>query len=158
MFLVLFLAVLVAACDGNGSAALPSSSRAPDPPAAVAVVPSASEVPPSATTTPPASEPRKPERAPAVRVAPKTLAVSWSAYLGRRIQLRCRPVRRIDFVRTLITAGGERFVVPGSPDVTPCSATTSTFTVIGSASVAIAGRTMLPELLLEDGDGEEPPR
>lgn len=143
------------ACESGGSSAPSSALRSQEAPVAFAVVPRASEVPPSATATLPVAEPPTPERPPAVRVAPRTLAVSWQSYLGQRIQLRCRPVRRVDFMRTLIVADGLRFVIVGSPEVTPCGATTSTFTVVGSASVAIAGRTVLPELLLDEGDGED---
>lgn len=106
--LALLLAVFVVACDGPGSAGLPSASRVSDVPAAVAAIPSASKIPPRATATPPVEEPPSPDRALAIRGAPRTLAVSWSAYLGRRVQLRCTPVRRIDFVRTLVVADGER--------------------------------------------------
>lgn len=150
--------LLVVACDGPGSAAPPSSSHSQDPPTVLAAVPRPSEIPPSATTARAASEPPTPERPPPVRVAPRTLAVSWQSYLGRRVSLRCRPVRRIDFVRTLVVAGAERFVVTGSPNATPCGPATSTFVVMGSSSVAISGRTVLPELLLEDVGGEELPR
>lgn len=158
---VMFLAMLIllvccAACDAGDFVGPPSASRSQESPAAVVVVPSASEVPPNATTTPPVEEPRTSERTPAIRAAPRTLAVSWSAYLGRRVLLSCRPVRRIDLTRTLVVAGGERFVVTGPARATPCGATTSTFIVMSSTTVPIAGRTVLPELLLEDdGDGDD---
>lgn len=84
--------------------------------------------------------------------------MSWPSYLGRRVSLSCRAVRRVDVVRTIVVAEGARFVTVGPPDVTPCGVTTSTFTVIGSTSVSISGRTVLPELLLEDGDGAALPR
>lgn len=155
MLVALLLTVLAVACDASGSSGSPSTSRVPDPPAAVAAVPKPSEISANATTTPHAEKPRESERPPPLRVTPKTLATSWSAYLGRRVQLPCQPVRRLDLTRTLVVAGGEKFVVMGPPDVTPCLASTSTFTVMGSASVAMAGRTILPELLLEDGDGKD---
>lgn len=155
MFVALLLTVLVVGCDASGSSGPPSTSRSSEPPAALLPTPSASEIPSSATTTPPRAEPPTPERPPPVHVAPRTLATSWQSYLGERVQLRCRPVRRIDFTRTLVVAGGERFVITGPPDVTPCETTTSTFTVMGSTAVPIAGRTVLPELLLEDDGGGE---
>lgn len=85
------------------------------------------------------------------RVFPRTLAASCQSYLGRRVSLACRPVRRIDFTRTLVVASEERFVIVGSPDLVPCGPNTSTFTVIGSSGVKIAGRIVLPELLLDEG-------
>ncbi len=151
---VLFL-LYCAACDGSASAGISSASRASEPPAAILPAPSLSEIRPSAKTTPPVPEPTTPERPPALRVAPRTLAVSWQAYLGRHVSLACRPVRRIDFVRTLVVADGARFVVMGPPELVPCAATTSMFTVVGSTSVAISGRTVLPELLLEKNSSED---
>lgn len=148
------LAVLAFACDAGGSAGPASVSHGRDAPAAVVAVPRPSEVAPSATTTPPVAEPPTSERPPVVRVASRALAASWQSYLGQRVQLRCRPVRRLDFVRTLVVAEGVRFVVMGSPNVTPCGANTSTFTVMGASTVPISGRAVLPELLLEPDGGE----
>lgn len=153
--LVVLLLAVCAGCDRAEPSGSSSSSRPAPLPTQPPPPPSASEVPPSATTTPPVDEPPTPERPPAVRVAPKNLAVSWSSYLGQRVSLRCRPVRRIDFTRTLITASGARFVVTGPPNLAPCGSSTSTFTVIGTARVSIAGRTVLPELLLDEDDGED---
>lgn len=140
----------LAGCDGGHSAGPPSASRRPEPSASVLPVPSATEMPSSATTTISPSEPTTPESPPPVRVAPRTLAVSWSVYLGRRVSFACRSVRRVDFTRTLIVAGGEKFLVMGPPAVTPCGAKTSTFTVTGVSTFAASGRTILPELLLEE--------
>lgn len=152
---LVLLLVSAAACDGGGSAGPPPASRSPKPLGPVHPAPSGRKIPPSATTTPSVAEPPTPEHPPAVRVAPRTLSASWSGYVGRRVSFQCRPIRRIDFTRTLIVANGERFVTVGPPDATPCSARTSTFTVLGSTSVPIAGRTVLPELLLEDDGGED---
>lgn len=154
--LALLLLYYCVACDGGGSVAPPSASRVSDPPAAGAAAPSATEVPSSAATPP--SKPPGPERLPPLRVAPRTLATSWQSYLGRRVWISCRSVRRIDFVRTLVVAEGVRFIVTGPTDVTPCSATASTFTVMGSTSASLGGRTVLPELLLDENDRERSPR
>lgn len=140
---------LLLTCDAGASVGSPSASHAAEPPSAVLRAPSVSETPSGATTIPPASEPSVPECPPPVRVAPRTLAVSWPTYLGRRVSLSCRAVRRIDLFRTLIIAGGARFVVTGSPNLDPCGDTTSTFVVLGSTTIPTAGRTVLPELLLE---------
>lgn len=150
--------VLSAGCDAPDSASAGVVSLASAAPAVASPAPRPYEMHPSATTTPPASEPSTLERPPPIRVAARTLAVSWQSYLGRRVTLACRPVRRIDFTRTLVVAGGAKFVVTGPPELVPCDATTSTFIVTGSTAVPIAGRTVLPELLLEVDDGEEPPR
>lgn len=139
-------------CDGGSSAGPPPTSRHAEPSVPVLPVPSASGILSSATTRPSASEPTASERPPPLRVAPRILAVSWEVYLGHRVSLACRPVRRIDFTRTVVAAGGEKFLVMGPPDVTPCGAKTSTFTVTGASTFAASGKTMLPELLLdEDG-------
>lgn len=142
--------VSAAACDGAGSAGPPSASRVLAPPTVASPNPMPSEVPSSATTTLPSSSPPGPERPPPLPVSPRTLAASWQSYVGQRVTLACRPVRRLDFVRTLVAADGARFVITGTPDVSPCSARTSTFTVMGSTSVPLGGRTVLPELLLEE--------
>lgn len=155
---VAVLLLYCGACDGGGSSAPPLASGRQEAPAAVLAPPSASEIPPSATTPLPEPEPREPERPPPARVPPRTLAASWQSYLGQRVSLACKPVRRIDFVRTLVVADGAKFLVLGPPDATPCGPNTSTFTVIGSSSAAISGTTVLPDLVLEDDDGEKPPR
>lgn len=156
--LILLLLYCVAACDWSASAGPPSPSRAAEPSAVVpsdhTSAPSASEIPPSAATTPPAEKPPAAERRAPVRVPPRTLAISWPQYIGQRVSVACRPVRRLDFTRTLVVADGAPFVVMSSPEVTPCGAATSTFTVLGSTTLPIAGRMALPELLIED-EGEQ---
>jgi hypothetical protein len=99
------------------------------------------------------SSPPAPECAPPLRVSPKALAISWSTYLGRRVLLMCRPVRRIDLVRTLVVADGAMFIATGPSDVTPCSKKTSTFVVLGSTVSPLFGKTSVPELLLEEEGG-----
>ncbi len=146
----MLLSVRLVACDGRGSEGSSAGSRGSEPLAAVLTAPSASEIPSSAGTTLSASGPPLPECLPPVRAAQRTLAKSWPAYLGRRVSLSCRAVRRIDLLRTFVTAGDERFVVMGPPEVTPCAARSPTFTVIGSTAAPLGGRTVLPELLLED--------
>lgn len=142
------------ACDASASASTPSVSCAGEPAGAASGAPKRSEVPSSATATPSNTpEPPAERRAP-VRVAPRILAVSWPQYVGRRVSVVCRPSRRLDFTRTLVVADGARFVVSSSPNVTPCGADTSTFTVLGSTTVPLAGHAALPELLLEEG-GEQ---
>lgn len=146
------LLILLGACDGSAAAGPSSASRTVEPTEGVPSTTRASEVPPDAMTTPPPSEPSAPACPPPLRIAPKTLAVSWSSYVGRRVSFACRAVRRIDFVRTVVVAEGAKFVVSGPPDLVPCGGRSSTFTVIGSSSVPIAGRTVLPELLLDEGE------
>lgn len=151
----LLLLLYCVACEAGDSAGPPKASHRPEPAAAVLSGASAAEVPPSPTTTPPPSDPPTPARPPPVRVAPRTLATSWQAYLGKRVSIVCRPLRRIDFTRTLITADGARFIVSGAPGATPCGTTTSTFTVLGSSNAPLGGRTVLPELILEESDQED---
>ena len=148
--------LIVVACDGSSSAGPSSVSGTTEPPSVLPPVPKASEVPPDARATPPASEPPAPTCTPPLRVQARTLATSWPAYLGRRVSLSCRALRRIDFTRTIVVSDGARFVVVSAPDMTPCSDGSSKFTVMGSSVVDVAGRTALPELLLEDGDGCAP--
>lgn len=150
------LLMLLVACDGSAAAGPSSAPRTVEPLPGTPPTRRASEIPPDATTTPPTSEPPSEPPAPAcpppLRIAPRALAVSWPSYVGRRVSFACRAVRRIDFVRTVIVADGAKFVVSGPPDLVPCGSRSSTFTVIGSSSVPIAGRTVLPELLPDEGE------
>lgn len=154
--IALLLLILLVACDGSASAGPSSAPRTVEPATGVPSITRASEVPPDATTIPPPSEPSAPACPPPLRIAPRALAVSWPSYVGRRVSFACRAVRRIDFVRTVVVAEGARFVVTGPPDLVPCGHRSSTFTVIGSSSAPLAGRTVLPELLVDDGDGCAP--
>lgn len=145
--------LLLVACDGTAAAGPSSASSTVEPAPGARSTPRASEVPPEATTTPSPQDPPGPACSPPLRIAPRALAVSWPSYLGRRVSFSCRAVRRIDFVRTLVVADGARLVIMGPADVAPCSTRPSTFTVTGSTIVPIAGRTALPELLLEEDGG-----
>lgn len=148
---IAFHLIVLLACDGSASAGPSQAPRTVAPTEGVPSTTRASEVPPDATTTPLPSEPSAPACPPPLRIAPRTLAVSWPSYVGRRVSFACRAVRRADFVRTLVVADGAKFVVSGPPNLVPCAGRSSTFTVIGSSSVPLAGRTALPELLLDDG-------
>lgn len=142
--MMLLPVLLLVGCDGSASA----DSRAAELPAAIPSAPRPSEIPSSATMTPPS--PKLPATCPPpIRIGARVLAVSWPSYVGRRVSFMCRAVRRIDFTRTLVVGDGAHFVVMGAPDVTPCLARTSTFAVIGSTVVPIAGETVLTELSLE---------
>ncbi len=149
---IAFHLIVLVACDGSAAAGSSSAPRTVEPPPGVPITTRASELPPDATTIPLPSEPSASACSPPLRIAPRTLAVSWPSYVGRRVAIAgCRAVRRVDFVRTVIVADGAKFVVSGPPDLVPCAGRSSTFTVIGSSSVPLAGRTVLPELLLDDG-------
>lgn len=149
MVCVLLLLLYCVACDGGAPVGSSSVSLIAEAPAAVLPAPSTSEIPSGATT--PASANSDPPCPPPLRVAPRTLAVSWPSYVGRVVSFACRAIRRVDFLRTVIVADGARFVVTGAPDATPCGSRTSTFAVVGCSSVPLGGRGVLPELLLVDG-------
>ena len=152
-FVLSLIACDEAASVGSSSGSS-SASRTTEPPAAVLPVPKASEVPSNARTTVPAAEEHPAECSPPLSVAPRTLAVEWPKFIGQRVSFTCRPIRRVEFVRTIIVADGVRFIVTGAPNTTPCSANrTSTFTVLGSTTVATFGRTIFTELLLEEDGG-----
>lgn len=153
---IAFLLILLVACEESASAGSSSALRTAEPTAGVPSTTRASEVPPEAKTTPPPSEPSAPACPPPLRIPPRALAVSWPSYIGRRVSFACRAVRRVDFTRTIVVADGAKFVVTGPPDLVLCGGRSSTFTVIGSASVPLAGRTVLPELLLDGGEGCAP--
>lgn len=149
--IVLFLSYCVG-CDGSAPTGSSSVSGASLPGVAATAAPTASEIAPRTTTVTSASEPSAPPCSPPIKVAPRTLAVAWPQYVGRRVLLSCRSVRRIDFTRTLVAAEGAPFVVTGSPTIEACSAGPRTFTVMGATTVPLGGRTAFAELLVdEDG-------
>ena len=65
--------------------------------------------------------------------------------------MRVRVVRALSFTDFLVTAEGERFVVTASPDTK--FDREMVFSVIGSVTVPLGGRTALPELVVDDGCG-----
>ena len=64
---------------------------------------------------------------------------------GKLTPLQADEVRRL-----LIVAEGSKFVVTSPPDLSPCGDRSSTFRVMGPTTVALGGRAVLLELLLEE--------
>ncbi len=151
--LAVLLLYYCAACDGGASAGSRSVSLSAGLPAAALPTPSVSEMPLKPGTDTRGTTPSNPTCLPPLKVAPKTLATMWPKYLGTRVTFACRAVRRVDLVRSVVVADGAKFIVTGPPNVTPCADRSSTFTVVGASAIALAGRVVLPELLLVD-EGE----
>lgn len=87
---------------------------------------------------------------PAVDVKPAALFTGWPALVGHRVRFAGRVERVIDFTDVVIVAPGGRFVVTASPDRLWSGVEAHSFTVLGSASVGVHGRTVLPALVLDD--------
>lgn len=101
---------------------------------------------PTATADGPSE--RAPLCAPALRVPARVLATQWVSRLGQRVVLRVRAVRTLAPGESLVVSEGERFVVLAPPRARLDGM--HTFVLTGSATVALAGHTRLPELLLDD--------
>ncbi len=146
------VAILLGACEGNASVGPSSSSSAIESPAPTLLSASVSEVPSDAGTDGRAATRAGSSCPPPVRIPPRILATTWPKYLGLRVSLICRAIRRFDFTRTVVVADGAKFIVVSAPDVSVCERGTSTFLVMGSSTVALGGRVVLPELLAGGGE------
>ena len=119
---------------------LSNQQFAPPAPSALAHQPSATKAERSAADA----------CAPASRVAPSTLAATWPARVGQRVRLAAKIERALDYTDVLLLAAGQRFVAMIAPDQLWEGTAEHTYTVLGSKTVALAGRTTLPELLFDD--------
>ena len=90
------------------------------------------------------------ECTPGQRIAPAALAASWPSRIGTRVRFRSRIEVAIDVMDAVATAAGHRFVVLASPYKLWEGEKERTFTVMGSKTVSLGGRTTLPQLLLEE--------
>ncbi len=152
---------LVSACDHSPSP-LSLATPAPDAPidnqqppprsapseahSKPATLPSASQTRGSASARPSRCEP-----VPLISAA--RVASSWPSMIGKRIAIEgVRIETGIDYTEAIASAGGVRFAVLLSPDQVWTASARKTFTIMGSAQVALHGRTTMPELLLESDD------
>jgi len=94
-------------------------------------------------------EERDDECSPGQRIDPATLAASWPARVGKRVRFKSRVELSVDVMDAVVTAAGHRFVVIAGPDQLWEGEMERIFTVMGSTTVALRGRTTLPQLLLE---------
>jgi len=123
------------AADASSSEPLARSTTSP-----VALQPSATN----------ADKPGADACAPASRVDPSALAATWPARVGQRVRFASKIERALDYMDVLLLAAGQRFVAMVAPGQLWEGMAEHTYTVLGSKTVAIAGRTTLPELLFDD--------
>jgi hypothetical protein len=136
---------------GRGAPAGSSSLSEPAPlPPPQAALPSATETPSDARTTGSVPKERPAECLPPVRVSPQTVAREWPRLVGRRVFFSCRVVRAVGFTNYLVAGDGAMFIVVAGPESPPCKPSTSTFTITGASHLAVHGRTVLPELVVDD--------
>jgi hypothetical protein len=145
--LVVLLAVLAAASCGKAPKEDPAPAR---PGKTVApLIASASANEPMVPATSPAAVP---SCTPPLRMTGGELTMRWPALIGRRVQLHMLIERALDFTDVLVTAGGRRLVITMSPDAMWTGVQLHTFVVMGSTTVPLRGRVILPHLLLADED------
>jgi hypothetical protein len=147
--LTLVLAVAATACPGEGRSA-PSGTSAGSAPSESSPVPTASvaEVQPAAATSDTVA-PSADECSRGQPIATATLAATWPARIGTRVRFKSHIEAALDVMDVVVVGGGRRFVVVAGPDQLWQGDKGRTFTVMGSKSVSLGGRTTLPQLLLE---------
>jgi hypothetical protein len=145
--IVLVLAAV--ACQRGGTSTSTESTETATPAVIAPIMRTASAISDveSAASIP---SPPADESTPGQRIAPATLAASWPARIGKRVRFKSRVEVAIDVMDAVVTAAGHRFVVVVSPDQLWEGEKERTFTVMGSKTVALWGRTTLPQLLLEE--------
>ena len=94
---------------------------------------------------------------PAPLVRAETVAANWPSMLGQRVTIveGVAIDRAIDFTEVIVVAGARRFAVVMPPDRRWSGRARHTFRVLGSTRVPLLGRTVLPELLLENDGCEQ---
>jgi hypothetical protein len=142
------MAVFLGACSSSerGPSKQDEQSRAlPD-----AVV----DAPTVAASDNPASEHRAsatPRCPTPLRLAPRSLAITWQQHAGARVSFPSRVERSVDFTQVVIRArDGARFAVTLGPDQVWSGDATHAFVVGGSTTVRIRGSMVLPLLFVDD--------
>jgi hypothetical protein len=139
------LAFAALGCDRPSSPhrveATPAAPAASTPPSPLASTPSR-VAPPTPSIAPSACTP-------APSVEPVALSASWPQRLGARVRFVGHIERSLDLLTALVVAKGERFVVVLDPEQAWTGDRERVYRVMGSAAVALGGRTSLPQLLLE---------
>ena len=86
---------------------------------------------------------------PGQRIEPATLTSSWPARIGTHVRFKSRVELSVDVMDAVVSGAGHRFVVIVEPDQLWEGEMEKRFTVMGSKTVSLGGRTTLPQLLLE---------
>jgi hypothetical protein len=146
---MIVLALATAACQRGGGTTNPEPSGTTATPMATALSVPRSSPPEAVPEVAPVPSPASDECAPAERIAPATLAASWPARIGSRVRFKGRVEVAVDVMDAVVTAAGHRFLVVAGPDQLWEGDKERTFSVMGSKTVSLGGRTTLPQLLLE---------
>ena len=142
------LAALLLAMTGCNEAAPTVRSEPSSTPASSTITPAPSPITPSRAPSPVQGAGCRP----ADDVKPAALFTGWPALVGHRVRFAGRIERVVDITEFVITAGGRDFIVNGLPDRPWSGAESHSFTVLGSSSVGVHGRTVMPLLLLDDSE------
>ena len=140
--LTLILALVATACRGEDRSTPSESSST----TATVTTTSAPEDTPSTTAEPAGAEEAC---SPGQPISPAALAASWPSKLGSRVRFKGHVDVSLDVMTAVVLASGHRFAVVASPDQLWQGDTTRTYAVTGSKTVALGGRTTIPQLLLE---------
>ena len=132
----------VVGCQGSGTAR--ASLEAASATASNEPIKATEEVQQTATV-----EDSDDECSPGQRIDPATLASSWPAHIGTHVRFKSRVELSVDVMDAVVSAAGHRFVVIVEPDQLWEGEVEKRFTVMGSKTVSLGGRTTLPQLLLE---------
>ena len=145
--LTLVLALAATACRGEGRSA--PSEPTTTVPAVASTTPTPAPPSGAAVTSGPDSSPGAEECSPGQPISPATLSASWPARLGSRVRFKGHVEVSVDVMTAIVMASGHRFVVVAGPDQLWQGDKDRNYTVMGSKTVALGGRTTLPQLLLE---------
>ena len=137
----------VAGCQGSGTAnsSEPASLEAASATASNELITAPEEVQQTAPV-----EDSGDECSPGQRIDPAMLASSWPKRFGERVRFKSRVELSVDVMDAIVSAAGHRFVVIVEPDQLWEGEMEKRFTVMGSKTVSLGGRTTLPQLLLEE--------
>lgn len=83
-------------------------------------------------------------------ISGERLEAAWPTLLGKRVRLTAKIERAVDTTRVLVRASGRVFLVNLSPKRIWSGTATLNFVVLGQALVAIHGKTMMVELMLDE--------
>jgi hypothetical protein len=148
--LMLVLALAATACRGEGRSTPSESTAQTIPAAAAANPPPTRALAASAAVTSSASDPSPADEcSPGQPISPATLSAAWPTRLGSRVRFKGHVDVSVDVMTAIVIASGHRFVVVASPDQLWQGDRDRSYTVMGSQTVSLLGRTTLPQLLLE---------
>jgi hypothetical protein len=147
--LMVVLALAAVACQrGSVSTSTESSANTTTTATIAPTMPTSSAVG-SVESAAPVPPPLADECSPGQPISPATLSASWPTRIGARVRFKGHVEMALDVMDAVVAAAGHRFIVVAGPDQLWEGEKERMFTVMGSKTVSLGGRTTLPQLLLE---------